>query len=249
MSPSWQVRRTLSISKGVPAVRRVRACQSCVAISRLRYGTQNLIKSIQRLILIISDGLWLTRPETPRFFTIGAEVELLTQLLVGAYRVPGVAVWTRRLRRGTRAAADRRHGPTLCPPISELSLVTIAELTLYSGCVRNRRTLSRLPQIFMSHQRRVRLRVVSMKSHAHEASAHGRTRVMAPEGMRSTAARTTGVRIASTSGAPSGSNVSSRRVRPERRCAPENAAPTCALIAARSDAAGVRPDEAASSTR
>src|SRR4051812_21598394 len=97
---------------------------------------------------------------------------------------------------------------------------------------RKRRTLCRLPQTFMSHQRRVRLRVVSRKSHAHEASAHGRTREMASVVNSSTAARITGARIASTSGAsPAESNISSSRFRPERSCACEKAAPRYAFTA------------------
>ena len=58
---------------------------------------------------------------------------------------------------------------------------------------RKRRTFSRLPHIFMSHQRRARFFVVSRNSHAQVAAAQVRTRSISGETMRSTADRTTGV--------------------------------------------------------
>src|SRR5207249_11754790 len=61
----------------------------------------------------------------------------------------------------------------------------------------NRRTLFRLPQTFMSHQRRVPLRVVSKNSHAHPLSAQRPMRAAPSDVSSSMADRTIGVSIAS----------------------------------------------------
>src|SRR6185295_8155110 len=50
IATSSPVRRTRSMSNGAPPVRRLRLCQSCVAMAEHSYLTQYLIKSILKLI-------------------------------------------------------------------------------------------------------------------------------------------------------------------------------------------------------